>query len=454
MTMTEKRYSDVRFETASRDDILAYQLHHVRSLMESTSRGNPFYREFWRERGSTPDRVDSLHQFSAEVPLIRKADLIKDQAEAPPYGKRLAAVAEGGRPFLVFNTSGTSGQGVELHAITTEERQKAFAISAYFYRWSGLSRGDRIFLCYPISMLGGGRIELYGLEDYGLTVFPVAPYEVKRKLDLITKFQPHAIMATTSYLGHLSAVGGKLVRIPTLKVLYGGGEGGSYSWFEAQQELWGAPLFNHYGSTQTRVDHMYPCERGIGTAQHPGLLHNIEPGFYIEVIDLKTGAHVRDGERGEIVVTSLIHTDFPLIRYATGDAAIYRDWRYCSCRRPFSGVEIGSIARIDDMKKIKGINVWPQAVDEAIFRHVGVDEYQVVLSRDATQADTATVRVMPKLDVSGADVSSLCEKIRGELRNRIGINFEVTVALPGQISHSEYKARRWIDQRLPGQGTQ
>jgi phenylacetate-coenzyme A ligase PaaK-like adenylate-forming protein len=130
-------------------------------------------------------------------------------------------------------------------------------------------------------MLGGGRIELYGLENYELTVFPVGSYDARRKLDLMRIYKPHAIMATTSYLGHLSAVGNRTGKLPMPKVLFGGGEGASYSWFEQQQELWRAPIFNHYGSTQTRVDHMYPCERGIGTTTHPGLLHNIEPGFYV-----------------------------------------------------------------------------------------------------------------------------------------------------------------------------
>ncbi|MEZ5776601.1 MAG: AMP-binding protein, partial [Hyphomicrobiaceae bacterium] len=332
----EPRLHDPKFERAAREEIERYQTTRVSALVAETWRRNAFYRDHWTAMGAQARDIRTLADFASSVPIVRKADFVADQAGAPPYGKRLAAVTAGAEPFLVFNTSGTSGQGVELHAATYAERRRAFSVSAYFYRWAGLVPGDRVFLCYPVSMLGGGRIEIYGLEDYGLTVFPVATYDVGRKLELMEKFKPHAIMATTSYIGHMAAVGLERGSLQAVKALMGGGEGAGYSWFEQQERLWQAPFFNHYGATQTRVDHMYPCEHGIGTRERPGLMHNIEPGFLIEVIDPATGRHVGDGEHGEIVVTSLIHDTFPLIRYAMGDAGIYHDARYCPCGRPFA----------------------------------------------------------------------------------------------------------------------
>jgi phenylacetate-CoA ligase len=443
----ERRYVDPVFERADQAEIRQYQLSKLRSLVDRTWRTNAFYRDLWTTRGARRAPIDSLDVFHAEIPIGRKADLVADQAADPPYGKRLAAVKRRSQPFLLFTTSGTSGQGVELHAATHAERRRGYAVSRYLYRWSGLDRGHSIFLCYGISMLGGGRIELYGLEDYGLTVFPVATYSVERKLELIERFRPDAIICTTSYIGHLAAVGRNRGKLHRPRALFAGGEGASYSWFQSQQEIWGGPIFNHYGATQTRVDHMYPCEHGIGTRNRPGVMHNIEPGFYVEVIDPRTGKHVKDGEQGEIVVTSLIHSDFPLIRHAMGDAAVYREPRYCPCGRPFVGVEIGTVGRLDDMKKVKGINVWPQAVDEALFQHGGVDEYQVILARDASQADTVTLQMMPKPDVAVDQLSDLCQRIHDELRRRIGIGFQVVAVPPGELKHSEYKARRWIDRR-------
>ncbi len=443
----ERRYQDERFEKAEPAHIRAYQLERVGKMVAHAWRTNPFYRDHWLARGGKRGKIGSFEEFRDKIPIVRKKDYVADQAAYPPYGKRLARVIDGKEPFYIFNTSGTSGQGVEVHAMTERERRAGYAVSAYCYRWAGLEPGDKFFLCFGISMLGGGRIELYGLENYGLTVFPVGNYDVNRKLELMQRFKPQAVMATTSYIGHLGAVGVEKGSLHRPKVLFGGGEGASFSWFEMQQEIWGAPFFNHYGATQNRVDLIYPCERGIGTRDHPGMLHNIDPGFFLEVLDPETGRQVKDGERGELVVTSLIHPDFPLIRYAMGDAAVYHTPNYCSCGRPFCGIELATVGRIDDMKKIKGINVWPDAVDEALFVHGGVDEYQVVLSRDATQSDVATVRLMAKPELDAGAVEALCEKARCALREKIGIRFEVVSVPQGGIARSEYKARRWIDQR-------
>ena len=162
------------------------------------------------------------------------------------------------------------------------------------------------------------------------------------------QFRPHAVQATSSYLGHVAAVSDPAPFRPELKALFGAGEGGGFSWFERAQEQWGVPIYNQYGATQSRVDMMYCCERGIGNRQKPGLLHNIDPHFVLEVVDRSTGRQVAEGDSGEIVLTSLLHTDVPLIRCAMGDQAVWHDHRYCSCGRPFAGVEIGTISRLDD----------------------------------------------------------------------------------------------------------
>ncbi len=443
----ELKFVDKALETTTPRRIAQIQLAKLKPIVARAWKSNGFYREFWARHGAKPKAIASLDQFAAEIPIARKADFIADQKTVPPYGQRLAGLRGAKRPHLVFTTSGTSGQGVEVHAQTHAERLRSYKVSDHLYRWGGLKRGDSVFLCYPITLLGGGRIEIYGIESYGLTVFPVGNYDVERKLDLMERFKPDAVIATTSYLGHLAAVGAKRGKLHRPKALFGGGEGASYSWFEKQQEIWGAPIYNHYGATQTRVDHIYPCERGIGTRAHPALLHNIAPWFILEVVDPATGKHVKDGERGEMVITSLVHTDYPFIRHGMGDAAVYRESSFCPCGRPFSGVEIGTLERMDDMKKLKGINVWPQSVDESVFAHDGVDEYQVVLTRDDRAADVATVRVMPKPGVGPEQARTLCAAISSELRRRIGLNFVVEPAAEGEVKHSEYKARRWSDRR-------
>jgi phenylacetate-CoA ligase len=441
------RLHDPRYERADREGIRALQFDKLRALLEKTWAINPFYREHWQAAGVAPGDITSLEAYTAKLPHIRKRDLIADQDSDPPFGRRAArARAEGGQ-LMVFTTSGTTGQGVEVHAQTRAEWDRTSRVSDYLLRWGGLDPGDSIFLCFPITLLGGGRIELVGLENYGLTVYPVGNYDVARKLELMQRFQPQAIQATTSYLAHLAAVAGTMPPSPGLKALFGGGEGGGFAYLERLQAQWGVPLFNQFGATQTRVDHMFPCERGIGTREKPGMLHNIDPYFLVEVVDPETGKHVKDGEAGEIVVTSLIHDEIPLIRCAMSDRAVYRDPGYCDCGRPFCGVEAGTISRMDDMKKVKGINIWPQSVDDVMFGELEVDEYEIVLATDAGEADVATARVMPKSEIPADRQAALAARIADGLRRRIGITFAVEVVPRGSLQHSEYKARRWVDRR-------
>ena len=192
---------------------------------------------------------------------------------------------------------------------------------------------------------------------------------------------------------------------------------------------------------------MFPCERGIGTRAHPAMLHCIDPYFLLEVIDPATGRQVKDGEAGEIVVTSLVHTESPLIRCAMSDRAVYRAPAYCGCGRPFSGIEIGTVGRMDDMVKVKGVNIWPQALDDVMFDLKEVDEYQVVLSSTSTDSDVATARIMPKRAIEPDRSASFVEHAGRKIRDRLGIRFEVELLPPGALQRSEYKARRWVDKR-------
>jgi phenylacetate-CoA ligase len=443
----ERRIQEAEYELADWDQIRRHQLERLKRLLDLTWTRNAFYRDHWKAAGADPAKIESIADFTAMIPVVRKRDFMADQELDPPFGRRLQHARGLGEPLMVCTTSGTTGQGVEVHAQTASEMREANKVYAYLFRWAGLKRGDSVFLNYPVTMLGGGRIEMYGLEGYGLTVYPVGNYDVGRKLELMRRFKPDAIMATTSYLGHIASASEAQPPLPGVKALFGGGEGGGFSWFERLEAQWQAPVFNHFGATQTRTDHMFPCERGIGTREHPAMLHNIDPYFLLEVIDPATGRQVADGEPGEIVVTSLVHTDVPLIRCAMSDRAVYHAPKYCPCGRPFAGVEIGSIGRLDDMKKVKGVNIWPQALDDLLFHVPEIDEYQIVLSSNASDADVATARIMPKSPIATAEAAAFCERLGQRIRQRLGIRFEVELLPEGALQRSEYKARRWVDRR-------
>jgi phenylacetate-CoA ligase len=178
------------------------------------------------------------------------------------------------------------------------------------------------------------------------------------------------------------------------------------------------------------------------------MLHNVDPYVLFEVVDPETGRHVADGEQGEVVLTSLYHVDNPLIRCRIRDTAVFHEGRYCPCGRSFRGVEIGSIGRSDDMHRVKGVNIWPQAVDDLLFSVAEVNEYQVTLTTGPTGADVATVTVMPTAETVIPDDNAFAERVSGMLRERVGVRFEIEIVSFGTLQRSEYKARRWRDERI------
>jgi phenylacetate-CoA ligase len=437
----ERRIEDPRYELASPEAIRALQLRRLREVLRFTAATNAFYRERWDAAGVDVERIDSLDALRA-VPMVEKRDFVADQLEHPPFGRRLARAFALGERLEVYTTSGTSGQGVEVHAQTERELASMVAMYRFLFRWAGLSPGDLTLMTLPVTMLGGGRIEWQGATGYGLTVLPAGNVDAHAKLALIDRFRPRALYGSTSYFGHLLAVAEDRAPTESVEVLLTGLEGAGFSYFAQLERGWNARVSDRFGNTQLRCDHMFTCEHGVGTAERPGLLHNIDPFILLEMIDPETGRHVADGEFGEMVVTSLYHLDNPVVRCRLRDGGIWRPGAYCACGRPFGGIEVASIHRTDDVKKVKGINIYPQAVDDLVFSFAEVDEYRVILSSDERLADVAAVKVMTK---TPPPVGFADELERG-LHRRIGIHF--AVSLVDHLPRSEYKARRWLDERV------
>jgi phenylacetate-CoA ligase len=449
--VTQIRYWNHRYEGADRDEIRALQLLRVQELVGRAYVENAFYREHLGPVAADPRAISSIAEFAARIPTISKADFVADQQTLPPYGRRHTRALELEQGLFVYTTSGTSGQGQEIHMQTRAELEvTSNAVYPYLFRWAGLNPGDPLMLAMPVSMLGGGRLEYHGAIGYGLTMIPAGSYEAHQKVELIHRFRPRGIMANTSYLGRLgSLLAADDEARDTVATVLTGGEGSGFAWLERLQETWGATVADRYGSSQAGNDHMFTCEIGIGTPSRPGMLHNIEPSMLVEVVDPETGTQVADGEQGELVITNLYRMDTPLIRWRTGDRATYREAGYCGCGRPFSGVEVCSISRMDDMRKIKGVNVWPQAVDDALFAMPSVGDYQVVLTSTPGGADAILVRVL----AAGGGVEDdrraapIRDEIAENLHRKVGLHFTVELVEESAFDPEQWKARRWVDQR-------
>ncbi len=443
--MSDRRIHDARWELAAPDEIRALQLRKLGALVRFVQATNPFFREHWRKGAVDVDRdTASLAAFAAGVPWVEKADFVADQAAHPPYGRRFEHALALGERLDFYTTSGTSGQGTEAHAQTVRELADMERVYAYGFAWAGLSRGDGVALTLPITMLAGGRVEMQGAVGAGMTVYPLGNYDAHRKLELIGQLEPRALYGSTTYFGHLAAVAPEDERFDSVEVLLCGLEGVGLSYFGQLQERFGARAYDRFGCAQMRSDFMFCCEHGVGTPGSPGVLHNVDPYVLLEVVDPETGKHVADGEFGELVVTSLYHLDNPLVRCRLKDGGIYRAPGSCACGRPFGGVEVASISRMDDVKKVKGVNVYPQAVDDLLYSFAEVEEYRVLL-RSVAGADVATVELMTKAPLAEDAREGFTRAVASGLRERVGIGFGVE--LHEELPRSEYKARRWHDER-------
>jgi phenylacetate-CoA ligase len=447
LSAIELRYCEPAYETADAGTIRALQLERLRELLSKTSRVNDFYRNHWATAGvGDLDSIDSLEAFARRVPTVGKADFLADQNADPPFGRRHTHARSLGGPLYVATTSGTSGQGHEVHMQTQREWEGTGRVYSYMFRWAGLREGEGLALALPVTMLGGGRLEQQGADYYGLTVYPLGNYNAARKAELMNRFQPAAVIGMTAYLGRL---GNEFHGQPpsATRAIISGGEGAGIEWLRRLEQLWGGAVFDRYGSTQAGNDHMFCCERGIGTAEQPAMLHNIDPHVLLEVIDPQTGAHVRAGEVGDLVLTDLYRIDAPIIRCRTGDRGVYRPPGSCACGRPFGGVEVATVGRVDDMRKIKGVNVWPLAIESVVFEYNAVADYQVVLSSGAGGQDVATLRIEPSQQLEGSCAEVLSERLAGAVERRAGIRFEIEIVDPSTVARDDWKAKRWIDSR-------
>ena len=440
----EHRYNDVKIETLDKAQLREMQWQKLEKLINHVYRTNDFYRRHWDKAGVKLEKVTSPEAFREIIPTVEKADFLADQLEHPPLGNRLSNELQPDQRLEFYTTSGTSGQGSEIHVQTPKEVVEMAKMYGFGFTWAGLKPGDVAALTLPLTMMAGGRVEYEAGVGFGMTTLPIGSYDAKQKLAVLEKFSPKALYGSTTYFMHLSAVSDKPVRDLGIKILLTGLEGASIPYIERLEAEWGAKAFDRFGAAQMRADFLFNCEQGFGTTDSPGVLHNVDTHAYMEILGLESGLPVANGEYGEIIISSLYHFDTPLIRCRMRDGGIFRAGPSCPCGRHFDGLQVCSIGRTDDVKKIKGVNVYPQALDKTVFSIDEVDEYVVRLTSSATKADIATVTAMLKADVDPSCSEDVRSRLYVDLQKNLGIHFEVII---GEVERSEYKTKRWIDER-------
>jgi len=419
-------------ETASRDEITALQLQRLRWTLRHAYEHVPFYRRRFDEVGVHPDDCRELTDL-ANYPFTIKQDF----RDSYPFGL-LAVPRE--QVARVHGSSGTTGKptvvGYTLRDVDTWADLVARSIRA-----SGGRPGDLVHVAYGYGLFTGGLGAHYGAERLNCTVVPVSDSMTERQVQLIADFRPDIIMVTPSYM--LALIDemerqGLDLRASSLKV----GIFGAEPWTEdMRREL------------EQRLDMHAVDIYGLSEVMGPGVanecvetkdgLHVWEDHFYPEVVDPATGEVLPDGERGELVFTSLTKEALPVIRYRTRDLTRLLPGTARSMRRMEKVT-----GRTDDMIILRGVNLFPTQVEELILRIPGLSpHYQCVLTRP-NRMDEMTVRVEARdAHTSTQERTELAAELAGRVKHNIGVTVAVDVVEPNVLGRSSGKLNRILDER-------
>ena len=430
-----RRYYNEKIETMSRDEMKALQSERLVKQVRHVWNNVPYYRMLMEEKGLTPDDIRGIEDLH-KLPFLTKADL-RDQY---PYGM-LATDLE--NCVRIQSTSGTTGRRVVAFYtqgdIDLWEECCARAIVA-----AGGNKGDVCQVSYGFGLFTGGAGLNGGSHKVGCLTLPMSSGNTARQIQFMMDLKATILCCTPSYaafLGESLKEAGYKPEDNHLKA----GIFGAEPWTEEMrrdiEKSLGIKAFDIYGLTETSGPGVaFECEEQHG-------MHINEDHFIAEIIDPDTGEVLPEGEKGELVFTSLTKEAFPLIRYRTRDITMLTRER-CSCGRTLIRMR-KPMGRSDDMLIIRGVNVFPSQIETVLLNEGYTPNYQIVVDR-VKNTDTLDIYVemSPETfsDVVG-DISGAADKLAAAIRTMLGITPKVHLVAPKTITRSEGKAVRVIDNR-------
>ena len=427
-------YYQPEIETASREQILAWQNERLVKQVQHVWDNVPYYRKKMEEKGLTPadiQGVEDLHK----LPFLTKADL----RDAYPYGLKGKPLSECVR---IQSTSGTTGRRVVAfytqHDIDLWEDCCARAIVA-----AGGTKEDVVQVAYGYGLFTGGPGLNGGSHKVGCLTLPMSSGNTERQLQFMTDLEATILCCTPSYAAYLAESIHEMGLRDKIKLKAGifGAEAWSEEMRHDIEKNLGIKAYDIYGLTETSGPGVsFEC------SEQTGMQIN-EDHFIAEIIDPETGEVLPEGSKGELVFTSITKEAFPLLRYRTRDICILSR-KPCSCGR--THVKMSKpMGRSDDMLIIKGVNVFPSQIETVLLEQGYPANYQIIVDR-VNHSDTMEVMVEmapDKFSDSLANIAAEEQKLISALKTMLGIYAKVRIVSPKSITRSEGKAVRVIDKR-------
>ncbi|HXN96151.1 MAG TPA: AMP-binding protein [Candidatus Acidoferrales bacterium] len=430
-------FYDQAIETAPRERLQTLQFQKLQKLLREISGRNRFYIKKWKDAGIVTPEIQSFSDFQ-KLPLTCKSELARAQEEAPPFGTNATYSVDA--YTRVHQTSGTTG--TPLRVVDTPESWEWWGECwAHVLKAAGVTWADRVFLAFSFGPFIGFWATVEGTRKIGAMVIPGGGWDSIQRLHMMRDLGATVVCCTPTYALRLAEVARaehfdmRAMQVRTL--IHAGEPGANVARTKSRiQKEWSAKCFDHAGASEVGA-HSFECE------VQPGGIHLLESEFIAEVLDPQTAKEVPSGEIGELVITNLGRAGFPAIRYRTGDL-VRLNLAPCACGRTFARFDGGLLGRSDDMVTIRGVNVYPTAIENVIRQFASVDEFQVTVT---------TLHEMHHLEiqievVSGNDVEHVRTHVEQAIYHALSLHPTVKVAEAGSLTHFEMKARRF--RRLDG----
>lgn len=427
-------YYQPEIETASREQIHAWQEERFLKTFHRVWKNNAYYRQKMIDAGLSDKDVTSLADLQ-KLPFLTKDDL----REAYPFGLMSAPLSDCVR---IHSTSGTTGKRV-IAFYTENDLALWDDICARAIVAAGGTRDDIVQVCYGYGLFTGGMGLHGGAQKVGCLTLPMSSGNTDRQLQFMEDLGTTILCCTPSYAAYLAESiheRGLEDRIHLKAGIFG-----AEAWTEEMRHSIEASLglkaYDIYGLTELSGPGVaYECEAQTG-------MHINEDHFIAEIIDPVTGEVLPYGEKGELVFTSITKEAFPLIRYRTKDICILTNEK-CACGRTFVKM-CKPMGRSDDMLIVKGVNVFPSQIEMVLLAEGLTSNYQIIVDRiGTTDSLEVKVEITPELftDTMGA-LTEKEKKITDALKTVLGIQAKVSIVEPKSIVRSEGKAIRVIDKR-------
>lgn len=430
-------YYNEEFETLPRPALEALQLKRLKSMVERVCAKVPFYRESLAKAGITPHDVRSLDDLR-RLPFTIKQDM----RDAYPYGLFSAPMEDIVR---IHASSGTTGKPTVV-GYTQKDIDIWSELMARSFVAAGVHRGDIIHNSYGYGLFTGGLGAHYGAEKLGASVIPMSGGNTKRQILIMKDFGSTVLTCTPSYSLYLAeSAGEEGVDIRSLKLRVGifGAEPWSESMRGEIEEKLNLSAIDIYGLSEIMGPGVaIECQE----AKHG--LHIWEDHFIPEIINPETGEPVAEGEKGELVITTITKEGIPLLRYRTRDITSI-SYEPCACGRTHARIARMS-GRSDDMLIIRGVNVFPSQIESILMKIEGVEPHYLLIVERKDNLDILEVQVEVDERIFSDEVKQLqvlAQAIEKEIKVLLGISCKVRLVEPKTIARSEGKAQRVIDKR-------